>query len=108
MRKATTPSPYNPHYAYSLQFELNSDGEAAAAPRDAYWKHGFGGFAICVVPSLDLIAWKLGGPDNQYDQKATGLPEIKPYSERGNWKRTEDEDAAALRMLEILVAAVTK
>ncbi len=106
--KATTPSPYNPHYAYSLQFELNSDSEASAAPRDAYWKHGFGGFAICVVPSLDLIVWKMGGPDNQYDEKATGLPEIQPYGERAGWKRTEDEDASALRMLEMVVAAVAK
>lgn len=108
VRKATTPSPYNPHYAYSLQFELNSDGEASAAPRDAYWKHGFGGFAICVVPSLDLIVWKMGGPDSQYEEKDTGLPELKPSGERAGWKRIVDEDASALRMLEMVVAAVAK
>ncbi len=108
VHKATTPSPYNPHFAYSLQFELNSDGDASAAPRDAYWKHGFGGFAICVVPSLDLIAWKMGGPDSQYDEANTGLPELKPYGERAGWKRTVDEDDSALRMLEMVVAAVAK
>lgn len=107
VRKATTPSPYNPHFAYSLQFELNSDGEAPAAPRDAYWKHGYGGFAFCVVPSLDLVIWKIGGYDSQYEEKDTGLPELKPYDgSRAGWKRTEDEDASALRMLEMVVAAV--
>ena len=109
IRKATAPSPYNPHYAYSLQFELNSDGEAAAAPRDAYWKHGFGGFAFCVVPSLDLVVWKMGGPDHQYEESDTGLPEPAPYDgTREGWKRTVDEDASALRMLEMVVAAIVK
>ena len=108
VRKATTPSPYDPHFPYSLDFELNSAGDAPAAPRDAYWKHGAGGFAICVVPSLDLIIWKMGGSDSQYDAKDTGLPELKPYGERANWKRTVDEDDSALRMLEMVVAAVSK
>jgi CubicO group peptidase (beta-lactamase class C family) len=117
VRKATTPSPYNPHFPYSLDFELNTNGSAPAAPADAYapkapadayWKHGFGGFAICVVPSLDLIIWKMGGPDSQYDEKDTGLPEIKPYGERAGWRRTVDEDESALRMLEMVVAAVVK
>jgi CubicO group peptidase (beta-lactamase class C family) len=110
VRKATTPSPYNPHYAYSLQFELNSDGEAPTAPRDAYWKRGAHGFAFYVVPSLDLVIWKMGGGDGEYAEKDTGLPELKPYdgSRAGwtDWKRPEDIGAAALRMMEMVVAAI--
>ncbi|MGH9627174.1 MAG: serine hydrolase domain-containing protein, partial [Bryobacteraceae bacterium] len=42
-------SPYNPHYPYSLQFDVNEDGHAAGAPRDAFWKTGSGGHAFYVV-----------------------------------------------------------
>ena len=108
VRKATTSSPYNPHYAYSLQFSLNSDGAARSVPRDAYWKLGSGGHALCVVPSLDLIVWKLGGRDSQYAQRNTGLPEVKPYQERADWKQTVDQGTAALHMLEMVVQAVVK
>ena len=31
VHKATTPSPYNPHYAFSLQFELNTDGASSGS-----------------------------------------------------------------------------
>src|SRR5208282_6283454 len=107
VHKATTPSPYNPHYAFSLQFELNTDGEAPAAPRDAYWKGGAGGFAVFVVPSRDLVVWKMGGRDDQCDEKNTELPELKPYDgSRQRWKRTVDEGASALRALEMIVAAI--
>jgi CubicO group peptidase (beta-lactamase class C family) len=108
VRKAATPSPYNPHSAYSLQFSLNSRGAARAVPRDAYWKLGSGGHALCVVPSLDLIVWKLGGRDFQYDKRNTMLPEAKPYKERAGWKQTVNQDTAALHMLEMIVAALGK
>jgi len=107
VRKATTPSPYNPHFAFSLQFGLNTDGAAPAAPRDAYWKRGSGGFAIEVVPSLDLVVWKMGGRDDQYQEKNTGLPELKHYDgSRAGWKRTVDENASAFTALEMVVAAI--
>ena len=109
VRKATTPSPYNPHAPYSLNFELNTTGDAPATPRDAYWKHGAGGFALCGVPSLDLVVWKIGGHDWQYEERDTGLPELKPYDgSRANWKPTVDEDDSALRMLEMVVGAIAK
>jgi CubicO group peptidase (beta-lactamase class C family) len=107
--KATTPSPYNPHYAYSLDFELNSARAAPAAPRDAYWKWGSGGFAFYVVPSLDLVICKIAGGDWQYGEQNTGLPELKPYDgTRSEWRPTVDEAASVPGLLERVVAAVVK
>ena len=74
VRQCGTRSRYNPHTAYSLQFETNSTGQWAGVPRDAFWKSGSGGHCLYVVPSLDLIVWKLGGRDSQYDPRDTGLP----------------------------------
>jgi CubicO group peptidase (beta-lactamase class C family) len=69
---------YNPHFPYSLQFNVNSGGEVASLPRDAFWKTGSGGNAFYIVPSLDLIVWKLGGRDGQYATRDTGFPELPP------------------------------
>jgi hypothetical protein len=87
-------------------FSLNSRGAARGVPQDAYWKLGSGGHALCVVPSLDLMVWKMGGRDSQYDERNTGLPEAKPYKERTGWKQSVDQGTAALRMLEMVVAAL--
>jgi CubicO group peptidase (beta-lactamase class C family) len=54
-------SPYNPHCPYTLMFEQNSDGHVIGAPRDAFWKSGAGGFALIIVPSLDLVIYKMDG-----------------------------------------------
>ncbi len=75
IRKATSASPYNPHYNYSLQFNVNTNGEIKELPPDAFWKAGSGGHCIFVVPSLDLVVWKLGGRDDQYSTGNTGLPQ---------------------------------
>ncbi len=66
------PSPFNPHCPFSLMFENNSDGHVAGAPRDAFYKSGAGGFGIFIVPSLDMVIYKLGGNDSQYDPALTG------------------------------------
>lgn len=81
VRAATTASPYNPHYPYSLQFNVNTRGEVKELPEDAYWKVGSGGHCFYVVPSLDLIVWKMGGRDGQYSSNDTGLaePEALPH-----------------------------
>jgi CubicO group peptidase (beta-lactamase class C family) len=79
-------SPHNPHCPYTLMFEHNSDGHVAGAPRDAYWKSGAGGFALLVVPSLDLVIYKMGGHNGQYDPTLTGLPQPEPSHERDDWK----------------------
>jgi len=80
------PSPYNPHTPFSLQFEQNSDGHVLAAPHDAFFKSGAGGFCVFVVPSLDLVIYKLGGKDNQYDPSLTGLPQPEQSHDRDNWQ----------------------
>ena len=69
--------PYNPHFPFSLQFEHNAAGQILGAPRDVFYKTGAGGFCLYVVPSLDLVIYKLGGKDNQYDPALTGLPPIR-------------------------------
>jgi CubicO group peptidase (beta-lactamase class C family) len=79
-------SPHNPHSPYSLMFEHNADGHVAGAPRDAYWKSGAGGFALIVVPSLDLVIYKMGGSNGQYDPGLTRLPQPEPDRSRDDWK----------------------
>ncbi len=89
IQKATKISPYNPHNSpYSLQFKVNSDGNIPELPRDSYSYGGSGGHCFYVVPSLDLIVWKLGGRDEQYSFANTGLSEpqnsleiIKPIND---------------------------
>lgn len=110
------PSPYNPHCPFTLQFEQNSDGHVIAAPRDAFYKSGAGGFGIFIVPSLDLVIYKLGGNDGQYDPALTGIPQPFDYDgSRNNWKpipRTPFNegsmggDDGLRRVLELVSAAV--
>jgi CubicO group peptidase (beta-lactamase class C family) len=110
------PSPYNPHSPFTLQFEHNADGHVVGAPRDAFYKSGAGGFGIFIVPSLDLVIYKLGGNDGQYDPALTGLPQKFEYDgSRSNWKpipRTPFHegslggDDGLRRVLEMVSAAV--
>ena len=110
------PSPYNPHCPFSLMFENNSDGHVAGAPRDAFYKSGAGGFGIFVVPSLDIVIYKMGGNNGQYDPALTGLPQsFVPDRSRDNWKpipRTPFNegsmggDDGLRRVLEMVSAAV--
>ncbi len=114
--KCNKALPYNPHTPFSLQFENNSDGHVAGAPRDAYYKSGAGGFGIFVVPSLDLVIYKLGGSSGQYDPSLTGLPQnFEVDHSRDNWKpipRTPFNegsmggDDGLRRVLEMVSAAV--
>ncbi|HEY3899089.1 MAG TPA: serine hydrolase [Chthoniobacter sp.] len=80
------PSPYNVHTPFSLQFEQNSDGHVLGAPKDAFFKSGAGGFCVFVVPSLDLVIYKLGGKDNQYDPTLTDLPQPPQSHDRDGWQ----------------------
>jgi len=113
--RCNKPSPYNPHTPFSLQFEHNADGHVAGAPRDAFYKSGAGGFGLFVVPSLDMVIYKLGGKDSQYDPALTGLPQPEPDHSRDNWQpipRTPFNegslggDDGLRRVLEMVSAAV--
>jgi hypothetical protein len=79
MEQVGRPSKYNSHCPFSLQFEVNADGHVASAPKDAYWKSGAGGFCVYVVPSLDLVLYKMGGADNAYKEELTRIPQTLKY-----------------------------
>jgi len=111
------PSPYNRHSPYGLGFESNAGGHIAGAPRDAYFKSGGGGFGVYVIPSLDMVIYKMAGSDAQYDPARTGLEQRSyPYDgSRDNWTpapRSQFSDGpvgvddGVRRVLEMAVAAV--
>ena len=110
------PSPFNPHSPYTLMFENNSDGHVAGAPRDAYYKSGAGGFGIFVVPSLDLVIYKMGGNNGQYDSTLTRIPQPAPTDlSRDSWQPlphtpfqegSQGGDEGLRRVLEMVSAAV--
>ena len=106
VRHCASASPYNPHYPYSLQFTVNSTGHAPELPGDAYWKAGSGGHALYVVPSLDLIAWKLGGRDEQYSERNTNLPEVETGDDREGWEKHVEDPEALRKTLEMVVSSV--
>lgn len=108
-------SPFNPHSPYTLMFEQNSDGHLIGAPRDAYWKSGAGGFALMVVPSLDLVIYKIGGNNWQYDPTQTKVPQPEANHDRDNWtpipttifnEGTRMGDDGIRRVLEMVCGAV--
>jgi CubicO group peptidase (beta-lactamase class C family) len=99
------PSRYNPHYPFTLGFNVNSDGHVAGAPRDAFWKSGSGGHCFYVAPSLGLAFWKLGGRDEQYDPANTGLALPAGVATRRDWKPPTGGEGAE-KTLELVVAAV--
>ena len=112
------PSPYNPHSPMGFMFEVNADGHVFGAPRDAYFKSGAGGSAIYIVPSLDLVLYKMAGNDAQFNPDLTGLPlTYEPDHSRDNWKPIPHDqfhdgpvggDDSVRRLLEMVVAAVVK
>ena len=114
--KCNQPLPYNPHTPFSLMFENNSDGHVIGAPRDAYYKSGAGGFGIFIVPSLDLVIYKLGGNNGQYDPTFTTVPQPTPLdTSRDTWKYipggpfvegSMGGDDGLRRVLEMVSAAV--
>jgi CubicO group peptidase (beta-lactamase class C family) len=97
-------SPYNPHFGYSLQWDVNAGGRVTGVPRDAFWKSGSGGHALFVIPSLGLTAVKLGGRDEQYLPENTGLP-LGPGEGDPNLKPRLSEREGLEETLRRLVAA---
>ncbi len=110
------PSPHNPHSPMGFMFEVNADGHVFGAPRDAFFKSGAGGSGIYVVPSLDLVLYKMAGSDGQFNPDLTGLPlTYEVDHSRDNWKPLPHDqfhdgpvggDDAVRRLLEMVVAAV--
>lgn len=99
---------YNPHFTHSFNFNVNEDGHLAGVPRDAFWKGGSGGYAIYIVPSLDMVIYKMGGTEQQYDPALTRLPVQYTYDgSRANWKAPANIGDATGRTLQMVVAAVT-
>jgi CubicO group peptidase (beta-lactamase class C family) len=89
-----------------LQFTVNADGRVAGVPRDAFWKSGSGGHCLYVVPSLDLVVWKLGGRDEQYDARQTGLEPVYSYDgSREGWKPPAAARDGVEKTLQMAVAA---
>lgn len=102
---------YNPHYTHSFNFNVNADGHLAGVPKDAFWKGGAGGYAIYVVPSLDLVVYKMGGNENQYDPALTRLPVRYKYDgSRDGWKPGDPKTIgdATGKTLQMVIAAITK
>ncbi|HYO80591.1 MAG TPA: serine hydrolase [Bryobacteraceae bacterium] len=102
---------YNPHYSHSFNFNVNDDGHVPDVPRDAYWKGGAGGYAIYVVPSLDLVVYKMGGNEGQYDPALTRLPVRYTYDgSRANWKPADAKviGDATTKTLQMVIAAIAK
>ena len=110
------PTKWNTHAPMSLMFEINADGHVAGAPKDAFFKSGGGGFGVIVIPSLDMVIYKMAGDDAQYNPARTGLKQDYPYDgSRNGWKpapRSQFSDGpigtddGVRRVLEIVAAAV--
>ncbi len=101
-------SPYNPHYAHSFNFNVNEDGHVAGVPKDAYWKGGSGGYVMYVIPSLDMVVYKMGGNEGQYDPKLTRLPVRYEYDgSRDGWKADPTAGDSTSKTLQKVIAAIT-
>jgi len=110
VRQCGRLSPYNPHFAHSFNFNVNEEGKVPGVPRDAYWKAGAGGYCMYVVPSLDLVVYKMGGNEKQYDPALTRLPVRYRYDgSRDGWKLDPKKGGDATnKTLAKVVAAVVE
>jgi hypothetical protein len=71
-----------------------------------------------IVPSLDLVIYKMAGNDSQYDPAFTGIPQNYPYDgSRDNWTPAPSTqfsdgpigvDTGVRRVLEMVAAAVNQ
>ena len=111
VRLCGRPSPYNPHRpSYGLHFFNNAGAEVAGAPRDAFWFGGSGGYNFYVVPSLDLVIYRLAGRDAQYDLALTNVPPppagLAPYDgSRESWKQPRPEPVVTGELLRLVTEA---
>jgi hypothetical protein len=65
---------------------------------------------LYVVPSLDLVVWKLAGRDGQYTQRNTGVPLDPEIAEgsgsRRNWKPTINDREGQRLLLPKVIEAI--
>jgi hypothetical protein len=90
---------------------VNDDGHVADVPKDAYWKAGAGGYSIYVVPSLDMVVYKMGGNEGQYDPALTRLPVKYTYDgSRKDWKAGDPKviGDSTSKTLQMVIAAITQ
>lgn len=109
------PSKYNTHSPFGLMFESNAGGHVIGAPRDAYFKSGAGGPAIYVIPSLDMVIYKMAGSNMQFHPDLTRIaPTYAVNHSRDDWRpvpHTQFDDGpiggddGVRRLLEMVVAA---
>ncbi len=76
---------------------------------------GTSAFAFLVVPLLDLVIYKMGGNNGQYDPAFTNIPQPEPSHARDDWKPiagtpfmegSRAGDDGIRRVLEMVCAAV--
>lgn len=105
VHQAGHSSKYNPHFYHSFNFNVNDDGHVANVPRDAFWKAGAGGYCMYVIPSLDMVIYKMGGSEGQYSEALTRIPQHYPYDgSRDGWKPEPAKTAGATdRVLQMVV-----
>ncbi len=110
VRHCRSSSPFNPHFPYSLQFNVNTNGEVPELPRDAVWKSGSGGHVLYVVPSQQLVIWKLGGRTGQYSPADTGLTRSpappEQVARRDGWQANIDQESAVTGTLKLVLDAM--
>jgi hypothetical protein len=53
-----------------------------------------------------MVVWKLGGRDEQFSEKNTGLPEYPTDDNREGWEREVEDGEALRKTLKMVVDAV--
>jgi CubicO group peptidase (beta-lactamase class C family) len=115
VRQCSRTSPYNPHFPpYSLLFLVNTDGYYwPDLGADIYWTGGSGRHCLYIVPSLNLVVYKLGGRDGQYSEADTGIPihpeALKAEESREDWKDAGYAfDDGIIKTLELVIKSVLR
>ena len=65
---------------------------------------------LYIVPSLDLVVWKLAGRDSQYSERDTGVPidpeALKRAESRRDWQPTLGEKEGQRQVLAKVIEAI--
>ena len=111
VRQCGRKSAYNPHYPYSLQFNVNTDGRFPTLPRDMYPTSRAPG-VMCSGLSLRWTWWfgDWRGAMTSHDEANTGVPLrpeiLKAAESRRDWKSTMSRSAAEQQIIAKVIEAV--